>query len=114
MAKWVLALFTGYFIHSFQAAVNRTSEEDLELEAQDPQFHIRQGISTSVSWSQWITQFALWIASVVTWFPATVSMSKANKEIDSVKYLKGDIINNELLANMEITLIKKGSRSTRT
>lgn len=33
--------------------------------------------------------------------------SKANEETESVKYSKGDIINNELLSNMKITLIKK-------
>ena len=92
----------GFILLDTSSTASKQQWTDVELEAHDPEFHTRQGISTSVSQSRRVMQFAHWIAGAVIWFPATVSMSKGNKETDSVKYLKGDIINNELLANVEI------------
>lgn len=88
----------------------KSNSEDLELGVQDSLFYIGKAPLHEYHWGlcNFLFELQLWSFYFLLWFP----WSKAKEETGSVKYLKRDIINNELLSNMEITLMKRGSRST--
>lgn len=84
----------------------------LRTEAQDPQFHTRYGTHNIPPRSLRIMRYAsCGLPMQSSHFLLQFPWSKVKEGTESVKYLKGDLMSNELLSNMEINLTGE-SRNT--